>query len=181
MGYVSSIKERLQARQSYGRVSKSADIGIDVDRPAKSRSAEKDNLFESNEERRERRKAQTDGFYKKINSGFDKYEKGVKTVQKFGDIFGGSSGGKKGRKSDDLGFGSFGFGGSSGGSSRSSKSDDLGFSSFGSMAGFGSDRKPKKSAGRRKEVPIYKGSRIVGYRQTGGKKKAKKERSIFDI
>lgn len=189
MGLLDSVKERIQGERSFGRASSKADIGIDVERKGTVGREAKDDLFESREERHARNKATTDRYIQKVGRGIDRFNGGVDKVDKVAKSFTGGSGGRrKGSAGDDFGgFGSM-FGESKGRSKSGSSGfdmGDLGFSSFGNMGGGSrsASRKKKASGGRRGgEVPIYSGSRIVGYRRAGGSRKKKaRARSIFDI
>lgn len=193
MGVIESLKERIAAKRAFGSVSEKADIGVDVPR---TESNTKDDLFESRDERRTRNQAKAREVYGKVQTGFEKFERGKKQAGEFLQGLGAmlpaessssrKSSGKTRRKSSSGGF-SFGI----------SDQDIMAMSGFGprsrsggrqpknmfdidlSFGGSSSDGR-KRSSGA-KEVPIYRGRRIVGYRRTASNKARKKPKSIFDI
>jgi len=113
----------------------------------------------------------------KVRSGYEKYEKGKKQV--------GGLLKDLGTLIPDQGYGGSTRRASSRGRRRSNSGleIDFGWPSTNDLLGSG----PRKSSGGRKRsggkgmVPIYKGSRIVGYRHTGGHKKRAPKRDPWDI
>ena len=184
MGLLDSVKERIRGKDK-------TDVGrggISYDRSAAKGQPSLDSALKRGAEQRTQKRSFKPYVEKvgrgidRFNSGVDKFNRGAEKVSSLGASFGGSGGGRsKGSKK-------------SGGSKRSSGGsmfgsggydmDDLGFSSFGSVGGGGRSRSTKKKAkgGGRGLVPIYSGSRIVGYtKANSGKKRKAKARSIFDI
>lgn len=94
----------------------------------------------------------------RISRGFDKVTDAYDQIGSAFDSIGGGGGGKKSRKG----------GGNSFGLSDHDimELSGLGGTSFGGMGMGGSSRKGKKRSGG--QVPIYRGSRVVGYRQVSG-------------
>ena len=178
MGLLDSVKERIRGKDK-------TDVGrggISYDRSAAKGQPSLDSALKRGAEQRAKKKSLKPYVEKvgrgidRFNSGVDKFNSGVNKVSSLGASFGGSGKSSKGSKK-------------SGGSKRSSGGsmfgsggydmDDLGFSSFGSVGGGGRSRSTKKKAkgGGRGLVPIYSGSRIVGYTKAGAKKRKAKSRS----
>lgn len=114
--------------------------------------------------------------FDQIRGGIDKFEKGKKQVGGFMRELGTLIPDDSPRRASGSRRSSGGFGFSNA---------DLGIPSVDQLLGKGrsSGTGRKRSSGGGREVPIYKGNRIVGYRKTGGgsKRKRAKARSIFDI
>jgi len=189
MGILGKLKERYSASRAYGRPAPKAEVGIDLDEDRKfmsetrqaMRSKEKDDdtqggLFESKKERsarieakRQERKKKIHKVYNKINSGFDKYEKGKKKVGKMFDQIGGmlpNEGSSRGR-------GGSSFGGGFGGLSQRDINELAGLGGGPRSSG---DSRKRKGSSRRGLVPVYQGSRVVGYVKGGGARKKKSSR-----
>lgn len=181
MGLLNTLKEKYTASKSFGRVSEKADIGIDVDKKTTKKAAN-DDLFESKDEMRARNRAAMQKRVGQIQGGIVKVQKGrdsfAKMMGDLGDMIPGESSSKGRRKSsNDFGFSMGGFGGGF-------SAKDIGWPSTNDLIGNGGGRKSsgkRKGSSTRGLVPIYRGSKVVGYKASGGRKKRAKAKSIFDI
>jgi len=199
MGLLGKLKERFDASKSTGRVSSNANIGVDVAPKSqsqkykegyggfestriydKAKREEKDTeLFESREEKQARfakrnaaAKVKLNNAIGKVEGGFTKFERGKKKANKFlgelDNMFGGSSS-SKGRRGGGMDFG------------VNLKYSDLIGNPFGGQKS-ARTRHKGKSKSSKGLLPIYQGSKIVGYAKGKGRHKRRaKRKNPFDI